>query len=292
MTNEEKRNGDLLGTKAVGKALEQTIMGIGQFLGKICMPAAEEFGFLLKDTMAHYRLRNLERIIQKAAKRMNANKSEIPGDASPRLMKEILEEASWESDNAVQEMWAGLIAGSAEGGEKNDDNMMYIGTLKLLTAFQARLINGIYGDPRCCSVKPSIRLNADSPFYPKNPVIFDVPKILRFYPGNIDKIIPIHNMPLIELEKEKYVQIQGLALGRFRPQIDGLLRHNLVAKVRYFIDKKDDKDKVHFIPNMPGLDFYMRCLGYNRYPIESFLLTLQHWCELKEIDPFTYSKEA
>ena len=51
-------------------------------------------------------------------------------------------------------------------------------------------------------------------------------------------------------------------------------------------------EKVQFLPTYQGLDFYMRCLGYSVYPIEAFLLTLQHWCSLKNIDPFTYESNA
>ena len=45
---------------------------------------------------------------------------------------------------------------------------------------------------------------------------------------------------------------------------------------------------VRVFPSLKGLDFYMRCLGYSIYPLEAFILMLQHWCELRGIDPFTY----
>ena len=60
---EEEKSLDLMGIKPVAKAVEKatdkTVDGLGSFFGAICMPAAEEFGLLLKDKVAAYRQRNL-----------------------------------------------------------------------------------------------------------------------------------------------------------------------------------------------------------------------------------------
>jgi len=44
---------------------DKIIYGINSFLGSICMPAAEEFGLLLRDKIAYYRLKNFFKIIEK-----------------------------------------------------------------------------------------------------------------------------------------------------------------------------------------------------------------------------------
>ena len=46
--------------QSIGKIIDR----INPFLGSICMPAAEEFGLLLRDKIAYYRLMNFSKIIE------------------------------------------------------------------------------------------------------------------------------------------------------------------------------------------------------------------------------------
>jgi hypothetical protein len=50
--------------ESIGKIIDR----INSFLGSICMPAAEEFGLLLRDKIAYYRLKNFFKIIEKTKK--------------------------------------------------------------------------------------------------------------------------------------------------------------------------------------------------------------------------------
>ena len=278
---------DPIGGKAIGKAVEISVKGIGRFLGKLCMPAAEEFGLLLRDKVAAYRLNNLQNIINKAQEKIEHQEIPIAGNVSPRLLKEVVEESSWANDDTLQDMWAGLIAESASHAQSNDDTLTYISELKVLTAFQARLLNAVYSDPRCCSLTPPITLNEGSSFLPENPILFDIPTVLRCYPAPLDEIVPISKITHDEILRDS--THHGIALGRFRPQIDGLIARNLFGQVHYFTTHKD---YLEFLPSVHGLDFYMRCLGYSVYPLEAFLLTLQHWCSLKGVNPFTYGRKG
>jgi len=83
------------------------------------------------------------------------------------------------------------------------------------------------------------------------------------------------------------VDDHGIAISRFGPQIEALQTLGLVNAV-IFLNR--GTDGIRIIPSFKGLDFYMRCLGYSVYPLEAFVLTLQHWCQLRNIDPFNYQK--
>lgn len=282
-----KIDDDFLGSKTLAKAADKAVDGVGKFFSAICMPAADEFGLLLKDHVAAYRLKNLEKISEKAKSIIGHQKITPTGDSSPKVIKDIIEESSWAEDDQIQRMWAGLIAISASNTRNSDDSPVYIETLKKLTPFQARVINHVYSDPRCCSVKDAGRPPVGKFFNPENQLIYSVPEILKLYPGDLSEIVPIKNVTEDEILSS--TGNHGIAISRFKPQLDSIVTLDILAGVDYF---RDNGEKVRFIPTYQGLDFYMRCLGYSVYPIEAFLLTLQHWCSLKEIDPFTHEKSA
>lgn len=286
---EEEKSLDLMGitpvAKAVEKATDKTVDGLGSFFGAICMPAAEEFGLLLKDKVAAYRQRNLEKISQKAQKKIEHQKIEISGQANPVLIREVLEEASWCEDEDIQSMWAGLLSVAAGNTAVSDDSLVYTDTLKRLTPFQARLINEIYFDPRCCSVKRPIGNHEDDVFYPENKLIYSVVDVLKVYPGDLSEIVQITNT-----SHEKILATENdhpIALSRFRPQIEALKVLGLIHDVKFL---NNGKEGIYVFPSLKGLDFFMRCLGYSVYPLEAFIVTLQHWNKIKDIDPFTCPK--
>lgn len=282
-----KLDEDMLGAKTLAKAVDKTIDGVGAFFSAICMPAAEEFGLYIKDHVTAYRLKNLEKISSKAKEIIEQQKIITTGDSNPKVLKEIIEESSWTDDEQVQRMWAGLIAVSASNTKNSDDSLVYIETLKKLTSFQARIINLVYGDPRCCSIKKPGSRPVTRYFNPENQLVFTVPELLKEYPGDLAEIVPIANVTEEEILSDE--NSHSIAISRFKPQLDGLTSFDLLANIEFYRDKGE---KIRFTPTYQGLDFYMRCLGYSVYPIEAFLLTLQHWCSLKGIDPFTYEKQA
>jgi len=280
---------DILGTKPLAKAVEKitekSVDGVGAFFGAICMPAAEEFGLLLRDNVAAFRKKNLESIANRSREKIEHQKLEPTGDANPLLLRQVIEDASWTEDPSIQSMWAGLLAVASSKRAVADDSLVYTDTLKRLTPFQARLINRIYGDPRCCSIKSPIASHSESVFYPENKLIYSVVDVLKQFPGDLSDIVPIANST-----HEKIMSTEnghGIAISRFRPQIEALVTLGLVHEVHLL---NHGAEGIRVFPSLKGLDFYMRCLGYSVYPLEAFILTLQHWCQLRGIDPFTYQE--
>lgn len=284
---------DILGTKPLAKAVEKitekSVDGVGAFFGAICMPAAEEFGLLLRDKVATFRKKNLESIATKSREKIEHLKLEPIGDANPLLLRQIIEDASWTEDPSIQSMWAGLLAVASSKRAVADDSLVYTDTLKRLTPFQARLINRIYSDPRCCSVKQPITSHSDSVsdsvFYPENKLIYSAVDLLKQFPGDLSDIVPIANST-----HEKILSTandHSIAISRFRPQIEALVTLGLVYKIHFLSHRAEG---IRVLPSLKGLDFYMRCLGYSVYPLEAFILTLQYWCQLRGIDPFAYQE--
>ena len=272
-------------SKAVEKVTERSVDGISNFFGAICMPAAEEFGLLLRDKVSAYRKMNLESIAAKTKKKIDEQKLSPSGDANPQLLHQVIEEASWSSDETVQSMWAGLLAVASSNTATADDSLLYTETLRRLTPFQARLINKIYGDPRCCAIENAGSHKTEAAFYPKNLLRYSVVSVLKQFPGDLSSIVPIANSTHESILKNE--DCYGIALSRFRPQIEALVTLGLAHEILFLSGRAEG---IQVVPSLKGLDFYMRCIGYSIYPLEAFLITLQHWCKQRGVDPFTHTE--
>jgi hypothetical protein len=131
-----------LGTKALARTTEKLvdagIEGSSAFLGRICLPAAEEYGLLLKDRVSGWRAANAAKMIRKAEQILEGKPRNLK--AAPRLVAEILENSSWIDDEEIQSMWAGLLASSCAETGGDDSNILFSTILKQLTRVQVRLL--------------------------------------------------------------------------------------------------------------------------------------------------------
>ena len=66
---EDGKSLDVFGIKPVADSINTVtkgaVDGAGAFFGRICLPAAEEFGLLLRDKVSAWRARNIVRIAEK-----------------------------------------------------------------------------------------------------------------------------------------------------------------------------------------------------------------------------------
>jgi hypothetical protein len=100
--------------KTGGKAIDAA-RDLGGFFGKVLGPAATELGQTLHDWTRLYRYQNLLRIRDKveaihAARRLEGKTVAVP----PKYAIPMLENASLEEDDTLQDMWAGLIANATD----------------------------------------------------------------------------------------------------------------------------------------------------------------------------------
>lgn len=145
MSEKDSNSLDILGIKPVGEAVNSvvkgTVDGAAAFLSRICLPAAEEFGLLLRDKVSHWRTANLIKISQKAEKKLKATPDSEERHAHPRLVHLTLENGSWADSNEFQEMWAGLLASSCTKDGRDESNLIFINLLSQLTSIQVRVLN-------------------------------------------------------------------------------------------------------------------------------------------------------
>lgn len=142
---EERRSLDILGVKPIAESISTltsaAVDGAAAFLSRICLPAAEEFGLLLRDRVHSWTASNIASITQKAERKLKASNAASNAHAHPRLVFKIVEEGSWIEDDFVQEMWAGLLSSSCTESGVDDSNLIFVSLLSDLTQVQARILH-------------------------------------------------------------------------------------------------------------------------------------------------------
>ncbi len=143
-SNKNSNSLDILGLKPVSDAIkltmEKSFEAAGAILRRICLPAAEEFGLMLQDKVRYWRLKNIVNFIEKTEGKLEFRENKLELKAHPRLVNSILENVSWQENDKIQDLWAGLLASSCSANQINDDNIIYIEILKQLTPSEANII--------------------------------------------------------------------------------------------------------------------------------------------------------
>jgi hypothetical protein len=144
MSKQENQSLDILGIKpisdAINLATKAIVDGSSEFLRRICLPAAEEFGLLLRDRVSHWRAVNAARMVANAESMVKSLPDADQRHAHPRLVAQIIEYGSWTDSDEVQRMWAGLLASSCTVDGSDDSNLIFIDTLSRLTLVEARIL--------------------------------------------------------------------------------------------------------------------------------------------------------
>jgi len=146
-TMSEPNASDCLGVRPLGEAVkivsEASVKGAAAFLGRICLPAAEEFGLLLRDHVSHWRAQNAARIAQ-AAERLVADQAIMSqARAHPRIVAQIVDRGSWDDDAFVQQLWAGLLASSCTADDPDDSNLIFVDLLSRITRSEAAMLRAV-----------------------------------------------------------------------------------------------------------------------------------------------------
>lgn len=81
---------------------------------KIAGPAAEELGLTLQDHLKVFRLKRRVRLLERVKEILEKSGRE-PGRVPLKLLQPIVENASIEEDDTLQDRWAALLANTASG---------------------------------------------------------------------------------------------------------------------------------------------------------------------------------
>lgn len=237
-----KGSGTALNTLAKG-----SVDGAAAFFGRICLPAAEEFGLLLKDKVHAYRQNNMVAIAQSAEAILDQYGNHAV-TAHPRLVSEILEHGSWTDDETIQKMWAGLLISSCDETGQDDGNLIFIDLLRQLSTAQVKILD------YACQHSNKIIIDADV-------------LSCNTFNANHDTITEISQVKDKHRIHRELAHLRALGLivdGEVREgwhQPDKSSSPN--AKPVYYID-------VSLTPSDLAFHLYVRSKGFNGSPIEFF----------------------
>ncbi|MFZ2171169.1 MAG: Abi-alpha family protein [Methylococcaceae bacterium] len=242
MSSDKDKSLDLLGVKPIADAINTVtkgaVEGAGAFLGRICLPAAEEFGLLLKDKVSSWRENNAVTIVQKAEQKHQQNMIDPHFHAHPRLVMTAFESGSWSDNDSIQEMWAGLLASSCSQDGKDESNLLFMNLLSQLTTTEALILN------HCCETV-EIELSQGGWLGPKNRFTMEL--------DELKELTGLDDIHRIDRELD-HLRALELALSGFHPY----------------------STQAEMAPTALGLHMYVRCQGYVGSPLDYFGLSEQN----------------
>ena len=112
-------------------------------LYKLLNVPAEEAGKILGDYLRFFRIKNLERLHQKHCemKRKRGLTDDLLRPVSPNIGVPLLEAASLETQEPLQEIWARLLTNATDPNFKEDIRVAFISIIKELSCTDVMLLN-------------------------------------------------------------------------------------------------------------------------------------------------------
>ena len=255
MNDDGNESPDLLGLKPISDSVkivvETSAIEASRFLNAICYPAAEEFGYLLRDKVRWWRINNISNTTIKAKNNFNINYDEFDLTASPRIVNSILKNSSWIDNDKIQDMWAGLLVSSCSKSGKDESNLIFINLLSQLTSSEVRILNYI-----CINSEKNMTIH--SIMY-ANELSISLKKLQE-----ISGLFGIHN-----LDREiDHLRSLGLLWGGFPPISKDTI--NAFKRPSDINSKNSEDFEADISPSALALNMYVRCNGSLQAPIEYF----------------------
>ena len=236
MTDSDKSL-DILGIKPVADAVSvvttATTAGIGAFLSRICLPAAEEYGLLLRDKVGAWRAQNAIAIATKAETKLRRLSNPDGRHAHPRLVGAVIENGSWIEDDFLQEMWAGLLASGCTEDGQDQLNVIFSTSLAQLTPAQAKVLQ--FACEKCQKIRSTSGLA--------------VPKVLIISVAEVLEVAGISDVHSMDLQLD---HLRGIGLLDIASGLN------------------PDAEMANLCPTALGLQLFIRSEGFLGSPLEYF----------------------
>ncbi len=226
------------------------LIGGTQLIVKFLGPTFEYLGTELRNWNSK-RIENLKIIFGKAIEKSDL---EIEGNVSPRVLKEVINEGSWNEENITLEYFSGILASSRTGISRDDRAVIMMKLLSQLTTYQVRghyltyqIVRKLFLDKKYAFTKNSDR-NKMQIFIDWN----DFYELMDFTENENPDIL----IPHIFYGLRKFELIEGFSYGN---------------KKGVEINKQGDRRKgVKVVPSAIGAELFLWV--YNKSNLQTFEL--------------------
>ena len=116
-----------------------------EFLQKVITPSLEETGLLIAEQVRYFRFVNEVKIAAKADQYLKSNNIDTH-KVSLKVMLPLLEGASMEEEESLQDKWAALLANTVAKGSQISTTTLYSYILSQLTKEDAEIFEIIYNN--------------------------------------------------------------------------------------------------------------------------------------------------
>jgi hypothetical protein len=134
-------NDELKSVEKTAEATRDIIVRLSDFFDKYLGSPAVQMGEIAGDWMKYFRYKNMLAIFDKVQKLHRQRKlAGKPIPLSQRIAIPLLEAASAEDDETLQELWANLITNSTDPSTSGQLHPSFIEIIKQLTPYEAKII--------------------------------------------------------------------------------------------------------------------------------------------------------
>lgn len=133
--------------KTTGKAIDAA-REAGGFIAKFISGPLEQGVGIFEDKLKYLRWERQIRYMERAQEFLNIAGLDSPTRAVPiKLAIPLMQGASLEEDNQLQDLWAALLANSANASYPIEIRRSYVAILEQLTSLDAQVLDAIYALP-------------------------------------------------------------------------------------------------------------------------------------------------
>lgn len=130
--------------KAAGKGIDAT-RALGGFVARYIAGPLEQASGIVEDKLAYMRWERQQRFMLRAEEFLRARGLAAPTKAVPlKLAIPLLQAASIEDDDELQDMWARLLVNAADAESGIDVKRAFVDILGLMSPLEARILKTIY----------------------------------------------------------------------------------------------------------------------------------------------------
>ena len=198
-------------------AIEKGVDIAKQFVEKLIYPSAEEMGLLLKDSVSKWRFMRQVKTLVKAQSicEKNGVKTQM---VSPKLLTPLLEYASLEDNEKLQDKWATLLANMVDSAQ-NVENLVFPYLLSQVSIQEFELLENTLNQ-KIERVK-KVNEELDDYLKSKNSILSD-----------LEEKIESKKREISNSETEEYAHFRGLKLKDELKRLDNQKQSFLMKQTR------------------------------------------------------------